>query len=363
MDTSTTVTQEAIENTTKLTARYEQLKGGCCVVNVIVSGACGETALPKVKIELDGTTIDSNSVKGSRIQWFPKKPLNFVSKHNQKIARALSTFGVRWGDMTIVPSSRLAEFQEVVQEVAEKWEEDLNQMIDSYDVHIANHQAENPEIKDLISQYALQKAEFRGRFKLTMLPPIAFTPIVNDAESDDVAADVLESLYLEISKSASDFYDKAFFDKQGDKRIPRTRASQKIRAYFRPLIDKLKSLSFLDNNINNIIESTEMVLNSLPKTGWIEGNDLSALARWNLVMADPAQLKAHSSQPFVFQEEAEPEVVNGDEFESVLGELDSTDIVSMNLDEELSIEATVDPVIAQAATDFIEAADDFGFGF
>ncbi|SUJ07822.1 DUF3150 domain-containing protein [Shewanella morhuae] len=338
MDTSTS-TNQALTTTTEICSRLTQLEKGVCVVNIITLGACGEKALPKVKVELDGKLEDSDSIKGAKIRWFPKEPLNFVSKAKQAISRTLNVYGVRWGDMTIVPLARLDELQCEIAAIQADWELSLTDMLDNYDSLVSNWQMSNLDVADIMRRSTMDKSEFGGRFKMKMLPPVAFNPLIaeGDIESaEELAEDILGNLYAEVAKMAGDIYDKSFFvaDANGHK-VARTKANRRIKDSFRSLIAKLNGLSFLDHNIEKVIAQTNLVLDSMPKTGWIEGANLSNLARWTLVMASPEMLKNHVSDDFVL--ETEPAVIE-DDF-GVLGES-----VSTNLDEDLgSFEVVVEP--------------------
>ncbi|MCL1107511.1 DUF3150 domain-containing protein [Shewanella algicola] len=368
MDTSKTSQQKsAVTNSTELCSRLSMLEQGVCVVSVINQASCGEKSLPKVKVELDGQLQDSDSIKGSKIRWFPSEPLRFASKAKQQTSRLLSAFGVRWGDMTIVPLARLDELQKEIDVIETEWKIALQDMLDNYDSLVSEWQMSNLDVAAIMRRYTLDKAEFGGRFKMKMLPPVAFSPLIaeGDKESaEELADDILGNLYGEVAKMASDIYDKSFFvaDANGHK-VARTKANRRIKDTFKGLIDKLEGLSFLDSNIEKVVAQTNLVLDSMPKTGWIEGANLSNLARWTLVMSNPDTLRSHASDTFVFEEE--PEVIE-DDF-GVLGETQST-----NLDEDLSVFEVEQPINssvadAQVSTtvsidEFSQEPDQLGFG-
>ncbi|AYV11513.1 DUF3150 domain-containing protein [Shewanella algae] len=364
MNDSVTSTN-AIAQSTQVCERLTQLEEGVCVVNVISLGACGEKVLPKVKVELDGILQDSDSIQGSKIRWFPKAPLNFVSKSKQAISRTLNAYGVRWGDMTIVPLARLDELQAEIDAIKLDWQHSLDDLMNNYDFLVGDWQMQNPDVAAVMRRYTLDKSEFCSRFQIKMLPPVAFKPLIDGADVDtaeELAEDILGNLYTEVAKMARDIYDRSFFvqDDKGRK-VPRDKANRRIKDGFSKLISKLNGLSFLDSNISTVVEQTNIVLDSMPKTGWIEGANLSNLARWTLVMADPVTLKSHASNEFTLDVEPEKEV---DDF-GVLGETRSND-----LDEDLTVfESELDTV--EAASPTIEAEDDamtdlndgFGLGF
>jgi hypothetical protein len=364
MDTSNS-TNQAVNNSSEICSRLTQLELGVCVVNVVSLAACGEKSLPKVKVELDGKLQDSDSIKGSKIRWFPKEPLNFVSKAKQAISRTLNAYGVRWGDMTIVPLARLEELQSEISAIEIDWKLSLDDMLDNYDSLVSDWQMANLDVADIMRRYTLEKHEFGGRFKMKMLPPVAFNPLImeGDTESaEELAEDILGNLYAEVSKMAGDIYDRSFFvaDESG-KKVARTKANRRIKDSFQRLISKLEGLSFLDCNIEKVVAQTNEVLDSMPKTGWIEGANLANLARWTLVMSNPEMLQNHASNEFVL--ELEPEVIEDD-----FGSLGET--ISTSLDEDLTVFET-QPLQDTTETSTVETVnvanlisepDEFGFG-
>jgi hypothetical protein len=372
MATSTKSNNAATATTSELCSRLTQLEQGVCVVNVITMAACGEKSLPKVKVELDGKLQDSDSIKGSKIRWFPKEPLNFTSKTKQSISKVLNSYGVRWGDMTIVPLARLEELQNEIASIEVDWAIALKDMLDNYDTLVSDWQMSNLDVADIMRRYTMDKLEFGGRFKMKMLPPVAFSPLFQEGDNEsaeELADDILSNLYDEVAKMASDIYDKSFFvaDANGRK-VARTKANRRIKDSFKRLIQKLEGLSFLDSNIEKVVSQTNVVLDSMPLTGWIEGANLSNLARWTLVMSNPDMLRNHASDSFTL--EVEPEVIE-DDF-GILGETESS-----NLDEDLSVFETeiqqvnspevVTEVVTEVATSFgiddlNQEPDQLGFG-
>jgi len=368
MATSTKSNNAATATTSELCSRLTQLEQGVCVVNVITMAACGEKSLPKVKVELDGKLQDSDSIKGSKIRWFPKEPLNFTSKTKQSISRVLNSYGVRWGDMTIVPLARLEELQNEIASIEVDWAIALKDMLDNYDTLVSDWQMSNLDVADIMRRYTMDKLEFGGRFKMKMLPPVAFSPLIQEGDNEsaeELADDILSNLYDEVAKMASDIYDKSFFvaDANGRK-VARTKANRRIKDSFKRLIQKLEGLSFLDSNIEKVVSQTNVVLDSMPLTGWIEGANLSNLARWTLVMSNPDMLRNHASDSFTL--EVEPEVIE-DDF-GILGETESS-----NLDEDLSVfetefqQVNSPEVVTEVATSFgiddlNQEPDQLGFG-
>lgn len=353
---------DAIHQSEGMVSRIDLMKNGCCIINTLVQGACGEKSLPKVKVELDGEQIESDAIKGSKLTWFPSKPLNFVSKTSQRITRLGNKYGIRWGDMTVLPLERLDSFKLEFDAIRAEWDKELDELLSGYDDHINAQCDDYPNIAHLIRRYKMDKDEFRGRFKLQMLPPVAFKPLFSsEEEGEEMAESLTSNLFDEIAKAASEAYDKLFFYRDENKRRQqRLKANQKIRRPFKALIEKLNALLFLDPRIEKVVNATEDVLESLPKMGWIDGANLSSLARWTLVMSDVDTLMEHISDDYVEPEtDAEPAIIVND----VLGEGNEDDL-SLNIDEELVITDTtvVQPSVTPAVQE-PEYETEYGFGF
>lgn len=280
---------EAVKNGQDLAQSNESFKGGCCLLGWQLSSPCGESTLPNARIELDGAQIQSNQIKGSKIQWFPRSKLKLTTKYSNRITRTFNAFGVKYGDFTVVPTTRLDELQLELEAVERDWTDEVKVIMSDYDNSIQDHIADNPEIGPLIKKYALTSAEFEVRFKLRFTKPLAMIALF-ETDEDEIASDVADTLWQEVAKEAHTAYKQNWF-KGG---IPVNRVSQKVRSPFRRMMSKLSDLSFIDEGISIVLQTIEDVLDELPTKGYIEGPQFTQLTNWLLVMANEDTLRLHA---------------------------------------------------------------------
>jgi hypothetical protein len=296
------LSNEAIANGKELAEQNTSLKTGACLLGWQLRSPCGESTLPNAKIELDGAQISSNQIKGSKIQWFPRNKLKLTTKYNNRLTRTFNSYGVKYGDFTVVPTARLDELKTELDSIKRDWEDEVSCLINDYDVSVNQHMNENAEIAALIQKYALSCNEFEAKFKLSFTKPLAMKALFEEDE-DLINDDVADTLWQEIAKEASGVYKTNWFK---DK-TPVNRVSQKVRSPFRRMMNKLVDLSFIDNGIENVVDTIQEVLNNLPNSGYIEGHQFTELTNWLLVMANEDTLKLHAQgkPQFTFQPEQE----------------------------------------------------------
>ena len=295
---NTNIEQQAQETANDLTKQNASLITGCCLVGSHIQSSSGERTLPNAKVEFDGTKIESNLVKGSKIQWFPRDRLRVTSKYTQKLSRLFSGVGIRYGEMTVVPKERLPELQSELDQIRFDWQNDVDALVDDYDVIMSHHISSNPEIAEIIKKFALDKVDFERCFKLTYLKPLAIRPLFED-DVKELESQIASTMWEEISKEAADLYKASWFS---DKKAV-SRVSQKVKAPLRRLMEKMMSLSFLDEGVINITRTIQQVIDKLPKAGYIEGHDFLQLTHWVHVMSDQEKLKMHAngSPQFVYE--------------------------------------------------------------
>ena len=80
---------------------------------------------------------------------------------------------------------------------------------------------------------------------------------------------LLGQLLSEIEKMAADAWATSYENKD--------RAGQKALSPIRTMLNKLKTLSYISSKVNVLIKRVNDVLDALPKTGPIEGADLSSV--------------------------------------------------------------------------------------
>lgn len=346
---------EAIKNGQELAQNNDSLKDGCCLLGWQLSSPCGESTLPNARIELDGAQIQSNQIKGSKIQWFPRSKLKLTTKYSNRVTRTFNAFGVKYGDFTVVPTTRLDELQLELESIERDWKDEVKVIIADYDNSILEHIAENPEIGPLIKKYALTSAEFEVRFKLRFTKPLAMIALF-ESDEDAIVSDVADTLWQELAKEAHTAYKQNWF-KGG---IPVQRVSQKVRSPFRRMMSKLTDLSFIDEGISNVLQTIEEVLDDLPNKGYIEGSDFTLLTNWLLVMANEDTLRLHAKGVSQLPD------LNQDEIVETMDVAEQSTEIPPVTEAELPTEqpsTTTDELNDESDDERSSSLDDFGFSW
>ncbi|WP_167352765.1 hypothetical protein, partial [Shewanella xiamenensis] len=65
-----------------------------------------------------------------------------------------------------------------------EWKLSLDDMLDNYDSLVSDWQMSNLDVADIMRRYTLDRNEFGGRFKMKMLPPVAFNPLIADGDTE-----------------------------------------------------------------------------------------------------------------------------------------------------------------------------------
>lgn len=112
-----------------------------------------------------------------------------------------------------------------------------------------------------------------------------------DDELDTSVRSLGERLINEISRAAIQTWDASF---KG-----RTKVSQKALRPIRATLEKAKGLSFLEGSLCTIIAGIEEELNSLPKSGYLQGRDFRQLVGVLHTLADLEGVK----NPVIFERE------------------------------------------------------------
>ena len=302
-------------NTTQVMDRLQALKDGCCLISVKVRGCCGEKSLNSKKIVIDGQEIESQLMKGTNFNWFPQESLTFKGSTARAVERLLASMGIKVaGGATLLPVSKLDALYEQLEAIEGRWHQKLNDVTTDFQNLLDEHIAANPEVESLIREYAWDATAFKSSFVFKVSPPLAFAP-ADPEDIDEVFEETIGIVYEDVAKMATDIYRKSFYvDGPGKTKQLREKISQSVvNSSIRQLMDKLISLSFLDNSIGNIIDAAKAELAELPKNGYIEGNDFARLQHFVLALGNEEMIRAFAEgqQPlFSFgldQEDDEPE--------------------------------------------------------
>jgi len=327
----------------QLVNKAPSLKDGACLMAVQVTGSCGEATLSGSAAMLDGETLESNLVKGTTLQWFPKDKLRFVNKSLQRINRLLSSQGVAFGrGLTMIPLSISDEVQSRIDHVKREFDEEVENLVEVFDEVIEAHKAENADISHLIDRFKMDVDQFKGRFHFKAIPPMAVQPLFEDDE-DALRENITQTLWEEIATEASKLAKATFIGKE--------QCSQKAVSAVRKIKTKLVNLAFLDEGIFKVVESFEQALEDLPLTGPITNGEFHRLANYIQTISSEENLRAISAGEF------EETLLAEDEEDTAL--LDDEEMTQSETDIDTSADAVEDDAIeSEKVINDVEPNDD-----
>ena len=350
------------------------IRSGACLVSVKVQGSCGQSTLPKSKTIIDGESLDSDLVKGTALQWFPKEELRFANRILQQVTRLLGSCGVAYGKgMTLVPLTSLVDLKHDLDNLESAFDAELQTLCNKYHEIIKQHQINNPDVAELIARHALTEGEFKSRFIFRVMPPMAMSPLFEDDEGA-VVADVVSTLWDEVAEDAAKLHKNSFSRKE--------KVSQKAVSAIKKLRRKLANLGFLEPKIDSVVDAFDSALAVLPKTGYIVEEKLHKLGHFVLQAASVDTLKAMAGIGTLPLDEEEDDALAADfdgamstttvvtESEPDIEEVIETDTVSVSksfipdtkVEALAETEAFGDAFIA-STVNVVEAEDPFaGFG-
>lgn len=324
--TAKKIAADAVNNTSL------DIKSGACLVSVKVQGSCGQSTLPKSKTIIDGASLDSDLVKGTALQWFPKEELRFSNRILQQVTRLLGSCGVSYGKgMTLVPLASLVDLKHNLNSLENEFDAELQNLCGRYQEIIRQHQIENPDVAELIGRHALTEGEFKSRFIFRVMPPMAMSPLFEEDEGA-VVADVVSTLWDEVAEDAAKLHKNSFARKE--------KVSQKAVSAIKKLRRKLANLGFLEPKIDSVVDAFDKALAALPKTGYIVEESLHKLGHFVLQAANVDTLKAMAGiGSLPSEEEEEEDNENAELVSDFEGSMSTTTVVTDSKPEVEEIEA------------------------
>lgn len=260
------------------------LEEGCAMVTWRVGGCCGEATIPKARIALDGRDLDSELISGSKIRWFPREEIKFVNTIGTRLQRKILSYGTMLnGGVALVPICKLKECYEEVEAIKADFNAKLDESCSDYHSKIERLKLDNANVADLIDRFKLDVDQFRGRFTISVMPPIAFKPLF-EGDNDELVESAANNLYQEICKEANFIWSEKL---EGNDRV----GQAPINSYVKRLFQKMINFSFLDEQLNNVTAVFEELLDNLPKSGWITGAPYEQLCKWILICGDEQKLR------------------------------------------------------------------------
>lgn len=245
-----------------------------------------EEDLRKMNASLPGAGVITKG--GKKI--YPSENLSELHALKKKVTRKVSSIGVAalGGTARAVPVSSLKEIEDYLQDCRNEFEQLLSDFSSSYDTVLKNHLQAivDPVVKEIVSNSVMTVGDACSRFRFGW---DTFKIVPNGGKGKTLVDNLASKLYAEIAQGAKEAYEKSFLGKP--------RVGQKALHQIIALRNKLTGLSMLDGaNIDAIEAMMDDVLNQLPKAGWIEGKDLSALLGLVFTMSEPERMLLHAEK-------------------------------------------------------------------
>ncbi len=280
-------TVDSAKEASKLAASNTNLdiKSGACLISVEVQGACGESIISDSKSLIDGQVLDSELLSGTKLRWFPKEKLRFVSKCSAQARRALNQRGISFAKgATLVPISQLDDLITELHDIDTEFKAEVEELKNFYDNTIEEHVLNNQPVELYIRKCAEEASKFASRFTFKVHPPMAIQPLF-DGDEDVMTEEASQTLFEEISSEAAEIYQKSFLRAE-------KATSKKLKPVF-ALRDKLINLSFLDPTVARVAERFSEVLNELPLTYPLIGGDYHKVCHFLTLVSDQANVLAY----------------------------------------------------------------------
>jgi hypothetical protein len=274
-----------------MTSRTKEILSKIVLVNVDMPIWSGYKRTTEADLNKMGTKIPPGGVitKGGK-QIFPREPLRDFHALKKDISRKLASFGVAvlGGSARAIPVEKMKEVEKYL-ELAERRHQNLmNTFENGYDSELSNHLAAITDsvVREVVTNSTLPKQDAVSRFGFAW---DIFKVNPQRGKGDGLVSNLSTKLFSEVAQAASEIYTKSF---EGKPRVG-TRALNQIVA----LRDKMAGLMVLDDqSIKPVVDHMDSVLNQMPKSGWIENVNYSALLGLLSMISDPDKMLAHAGK-------------------------------------------------------------------
>lgn len=205
--------------------------GFALVTSPVTRGTDGKVTLTGSSSLLNGKVLKGRAIEQGRLAWFPQDKLVWKAARYRAIKRAIQSYGMKWGDSTLVPLDKLDSLMAEVKAEITKTFAELDGMEPFYEGWIDDYAAsESPAVAELINQVRVPWTTFRASFKLLMPSPSIFTPI---GDTGGVQMEIMEAALEDIVDVASELrcrlLGKAVIDPRSIP--PIKRLAEKCRSY------------------------------------------------------------------------------------------------------------------------------------
>ena len=230
----------------------------------------------------------------------PKEVAPF-GRIKKRAERELAAIGTRLIGGYAIPLDRLDEATRALEELHTEFYQEKASFLDRYqervDAWVASHAEWAPIIRRAVPDPSEPRSRLGFGWTTVQLKPVGDDPDRSAGLGDQVAA-LGKGVLGDVAEEAARTWRDSF---QG-----RPEVGQRAVRPVRRLAEKLQAWVFVDPKVYELAGQAEAVLEALPKSGPIQGKDLSALQGLVLLLSDPDRTAAQiQGTPATAQEDEE----------------------------------------------------------
>lgn len=212
----------------------------------------------------------------------------------RKAERACEQVAARFLGAYATSEAKIVNLTATLDQFSDQFKALKASFIDRYDDIIRSWKQKNPEWKSLIERNQTPKSEIERRlrfdYQIFRVTEVVGLLGINHEETihsglSRAAMGLAGQLFYEVAKDAEYAYENSF---KGRDSVTR-RALLPIHS----ALEKLDSLSFIDERIGPVMRRIKKCLDDLPKSGPIEGNDLNALLWLMTMLSDSRKMQEY----------------------------------------------------------------------
>lgn len=209
----------------------------------------------------------------------------------KRAERALEAVGVKFLGGYAIPDHVVETVSKEIADIQGEFRVAKKNFMAVYDHVVQDWIDAHPEWGNIIRAAITPREEverqLRFDFQAFKVNPVEVSGSSQNTGLEKKVGGLGDRLFFEIGKQAEQAWDLSFKGKG--------KVSQKALRPIRAMRDKLFGLSFLDPRVMPVIDRIEKVLDHLPKSGPIEGNDLDALTGLVLLLSNPDKMREHGA--------------------------------------------------------------------
>lgn len=264
-----------------------EVLGKIAVVNLDIHTWTGRKKLRREDIKgmVPPSTLAS---LGSKRIVDPKRVAIFETL-KRRAERMLSSIGIRLLGGYGIPLDRVQEVVSTLGELRQEFLQAKDQFLVQYDNSIENWISEQGEWGDIIRTVVSPRSEVDRQLGFGW--QVFQIQSVSGAENTGIEEEMgglSDQLFAEVSKEATRIFEESFLMKASVK--------QRAVGQILPIQNKLHGLAFLDPRALVMSNFLDEVMQSMPKTGSVQGRDLSALFGLLVILSSPDKIRQYGQR-------------------------------------------------------------------